>query len=100
MRDLVVSLYTNKVAVATPKIHGVDFVSSDKITDITQFTYTCNNVYLQRRGHKVRMYEKEWLVRVCYVYEPRWDIVNGKIFKFKRNVEWHRQYHRVGRLYM
>ena len=87
VRDLVVSsLYTNEVAVGTPEIknHGVDFVSSNKITDVTQFIYTCNNVYLQRRGHKVRMCEKEWLVRVWNAYEPRWDIVNGKIFKLKK----------------
>jgi len=44
VRDLVVSLYTNEVAVGPPEIknHGVDFVSSDKITDVTQFTYMWN----------------------------------------------------------
>ena len=69
VRDLVVSLYTNEVAVGTPEVknHEVDFVSSDKITDVTQFTYMCNNIYSQRRGHEMRTCEKEWLVRVLCV---------------------------------
>ena len=73
MKDRVVSLYTSVVTVGTPEIknHEVDFVSSDKITDVTQFTYTCNNIYSQRRGHEMRTCEKEWFVRVWCVYEPR-----------------------------
>jgi len=59
LRDLVVSMYTNKVAVGTPEIHGVDFVSSDEFADITHFIYTSNNLCLQRRRYKMRICEKQ-----------------------------------------
>ena len=44
VRDLVVSLYTNKVAVGTPEIYGVDFVSSDK----SHSSYTQAIIYTYR----------------------------------------------------
>ena len=52
VRVLVVSLYTNVVTVGTPEKSWGGFFSSDKFADITQYIYTCNNICLQRRGHK------------------------------------------------